>query len=291
MNILNLKNISTQSLNINNRIIQSANIQEKSNFYFFPKHIHQNVEVYYFIEGTCKMDIGKESISCETGSIVIIFPNTVHSFYLDSSSTCRFIHIHFDFHKLSSLLIDKEIFNIDLSSIFYSINNHYKFKGNDNTISLLYSIVNEFNDSNPFSETLCNLRLLELLILLIKEENISDLLLISESSKVPIYVTLALEYIKKNYSEKILIFDIAEYLNISTRYLSKLFYEATNLTIVQFLNIYRINQAIDLMITTNNSLTDISLNVGLGDIQHFSKLFKNIIGINPSKYKKLISNT
>ena len=267
MNILNLKNISTQSLNINNRIIQSANIQEKSNFYFFPKHIHQNVEVYYFIEGTCKMDIGKESISCETGSIVIIFPNTVHSFYLDSSST------------------------IDLSSIFYSINNHYKFKGNDNTIPLLYAIVNEFNDSNPFSETLCNLRLLELFILLIKDENISDLLLISESSKVPIYVTLALEYIKKNYSEKILISDIAEYLNISTRYLSKLFYEATNLTIVQFLNIYRINQAIDLMITTNNSLTDISLNVGLGDIQHFSKLFKNIIGINPSKYKKLISNT
>ena len=67
-----------------------------------------------------------------------------------------------------------------------------------------------------------------------------------------------------------------------------MFYESTSLTIGQFLNIYRINKAIDLMNTTNNSLTDISLSVGLGDIQHFSKLFKNIIGVNPRKYKKMI---
>ncbi|WP_308780752.1 hypothetical protein [uncultured Clostridium sp.] len=45
------------------------------------------------------MDIGKETIFGETGNIIIIiiiiiFPNTVHSFYLDSNSTCKFIHIH-----------------------------------------------------------------------------------------------------------------------------------------------------------------------------------------------------
>lgn len=42
------------------------------------------------------------------------------------------------------------------------------------------------------------------------------------------------------------------------------------------------------MLTTNQSLTDISLNVGLGDVQHFSKVFKNIIGISPRKYKQLL---
>ena len=94
MNQVNFKNLSFTSININNRIIQSANIQEKNNFYFFPKHIHENAEVYYFIEGLCKMDIGKETIVGETGNIIIIFPNIVHSFYLDSNSTCKFIHIH-----------------------------------------------------------------------------------------------------------------------------------------------------------------------------------------------------
>ncbi|WP_294168207.1 helix-turn-helix domain-containing protein [uncultured Clostridium sp.] len=288
MNQVNFKNLSFSSININNRIIQSANIQEKNNFYFFPKHIHENAEVYYFIEGLCKMDIGKETIVGETGNIIIIFPNIVHSFYLDSNSTCKFIHIHFDLYKLASLLINKEELNIDLSSILCSINDYYKFKGNCNTIPLLYSIINDINDSNSFSETLCNLRLLELFILFIKEENISTLFSPSKSSRVPRYVLLALDYIKQNYSEKILISDIADSLNISSRYLSKLFYESTSLTIGQFLNIYRINKAIDLMNTTNNSLTDISLSVGLGDIQHFSKLFKNIIGVNPRKYKKMI---
>ena len=96
------------------------------------------------------------------------------------------------------------------------------------------------------------------------------------------------EYIKENYFEKILLSDIANYLNISSRYLSKLFYKETNLTVLQYLNIYRINKSIDLMMTTDKSLTDISLSVGLGDLQHFSRLFKNIIGISPSKYKKML---
>ena len=100
------------------------------------------------------MDIGKETIVGETGNIIIIFPNTVLSFYLDSNSTCKFIHIHFDLYKLTSLLINKEEFNIDLSSILCSINTYYKFKGDYNTIPLLYSIINDINDSNPFSETL-----------------------------------------------------------------------------------------------------------------------------------------
>lgn len=282
-------NIKTyNSTYLNRNIIQSATIQEKDDFYFFSKHIHQNIEVYYFIEGFCKMDIAKETITAEAGDLVMILPNTVHSFYLDSNIVCKFIHIHFEPSKLNSLFIKENEIQIDLLSLMCSITNYYKLTPDKNIVSLLHSILNEKNNINLFSEILCNLHLIEVLLYILKKENITSFFLNPKSEITPRYVLFAFEYIQKNYSEKILISDIANHLNISSRYLSKLFNEATNLTVLQYLNIYRINQAIDLMTNTDNSLTDISLTVGLGDIQHFSKLFKNIIGINPRKYKQLL---
>ena len=101
------------------------------------------------------------------------------------------------------------------------------------------------------------------------------------------YVSYALSYIHENYSGKILIPDIASHLNISPRYLSKVFYQHMNLTILNYINIYRINQAIDLMLNTNFTLTNIAAQVGLKDSQHFSKLFKNTIGLPPNQYRRL----
>ena len=288
MNQIDLGIASYNSTAINKKIISNANIQEKSNFYFFPKHIHQNIEIYYFISGSCKMDIGKETVVGDAGSIIIIFPNTVHSFYLDTDIPCKFIHIHFDPYMLSSIFVNKENLNIDLFSILESINNYYKSTADKAMISLLYSIVDEVNNSQQFSEILSTLHLVEVLIYFMRKKTITSLFLTYETEVTPRYVFLAFEYIKENYSEKILLSDIANYLNISSRYLSKLFFKETNLTVLQYLNIYRINKSIDLMMTTDKSLTDISLSVGLGDLQHFSRLFKNIIGISPSKYKKML---
>lgn len=288
MNQIDLGITSYNSMSINKKIILNANIQEKSNFYFFPKHIHQSIEIYYFISGYCKMDIGKETVVGDTDSIIIIFPNTVHSFYLDTDTPCKFIHIHFDPYTLSSIFVNKENLNIDLFSILESINDYYKSTADKAMISLLYSIVDEVNNSEQFSEILSTLHLVEVLIYFMKKETLTKLFLTYETEVTPRYVFLAFEYIKQNYSEKILLSDIANYLNISSRYLSKLFYKETNLTVLQYLNIYRINKSIDLMMTTSKSLTDIALSVGLGDLQHFSRLFRNIIGISPSKYKKML---
>lgn len=54
--------------------------------------------------------------------------------------------------------------------------------------------------------------------------------------------------------DKILIPDIAKELNISTRYLSKLFSQYMNISLGNYINVYRINRAIELMDTTTLTL-------------------------------------
>ena len=61
-----------------------------------------------------------------------------------------------------------------------------------------------------------------------------------------------------------------------------------NLTILNYINLYRINQAIELMPDAGLTLTNIAALIGLKDSQHFSKLFRSIIGLPPNQYRKLL---
>jgi len=102
------------------------------------------------------------------------------------------------------------------------------------------------------------------------------------------YVAYALNYIHEHYNTKILQEDIAQQLQISVRYLSKLFKSYMGVTLSNYINIYRINRSIQLMQTTSLTLTEIALQVGFTDSQHYSKVFMNIINEAPSQYRKAI---
>ena len=162
----------------------------------------------------------------------------------------------------------------------------------ENLSSLVHNIIDETAaENNLLSTAMANLHLAELILCLIKETHPAISLTADSASHTPQhmrYVSYALTYIHENFSRKILIPDIAAHLNISARYLSKIFFHQMNLTILNYINIYRINYAIDLMCNTNLTLTAIAELTGLKDSQHFSKLFKNTIGIPPNQYRKLI---
>lgn len=108
---------------------------------------------------------------------------------------------------------------------------------------------------------------------------------LSESAVQNRYVSFAMEYIRKNYSKKILISNIAEPLHISARYLSKIFLQHTDLTVLNYINIFRINKSIELMTDTELPLAEIAVRIGCASSQHFSKMFHNVIGLSPHKYK------
>ena len=102
------------------------------------------------------------------------------------------------------------------------------------------------------------------------------------------YVAYALNYIHDHYTTKILQEDIAIQLQISVRYLSKIFKSYMGVTLSNYINIYRSNRSIQLMQTTSLTLTEIALQVGFTDSQHYSKVFMNIINDSQSHNRKAI---
>jgi len=64
------------------------------------------------------------------------------------------------------------------------------------------------------------------------------------------------------------------------------FKKYTKKTFTQFVNDFRIRQAIRLIAVGDKSISEIASEVGYNNFSHFNKQFKKVTGETPSKYKK-----
>lgn len=97
-----------------------------------------------------------------------------------------------------------------------------------------------------------------------------------------------LEYIELNINSKITIENISKKFNYNRYYLMKLFKKEIKLSIIDYINNLRIyNSLTD--IKNNNAFLKVAMSNGFYSLEYFSETFKNIIGINPSTYKKIIN--
>ena len=81
--------------------------------------------------------------------------------------------------------------------------------------------------------------------------------------------------------------DMAAQLFISKFYLCYLFKKKTGTTIVNYRNYRKILEAKKLLRDTDLSITAVADTVGFTDHSYFTKLFRQTVGIAPSRFKKL----
>lgn len=100
------------------------------------------------------------------------------------------------------------------------------------------------------------------------------------------FVTRAIEYVKENYGNKDLSIEtICGYLGVSAAYFSTVFKKETGKTFINYLTDYRMEQAVERLLTKDEKTYIIAEQVGYSDPNYFSYVFKKQFGVSPSKYK------
>lgn len=100
------------------------------------------------------------------------------------------------------------------------------------------------------------------------------------------FVQKAVGYIREQYANPDLgIETLCAYLGVSAAYFSTIFKKETGKTFVKFLTDYRMEQAVELLMTGNEKTYVIAEKVGYSDPNYFSYAFKKQFGIAPSKYR------
>ena len=98
------------------------------------------------------------------------------------------------------------------------------------------------------------------------------------------YIRYILDKTKEHYADKISMESFSAELMVSASYLSRKFKEATGTSYLDFLNKYRIQQAVRLLETGKYKVYEVSSMTGFTDYKHFNAVFKRYTELSPSEY-------
>ncbi|QSB49427.1 helix-turn-helix domain-containing protein [Parageobacillus toebii] len=96
----------------------------------------------------------------------------------------------------------------------------------------------------------------------------------------------ALNYIEENYQNGITLEEVAEHVHISPFYLSKLFKKELKMNFVSYVTEKKMQKAKELLENTDLPVINIALELNYQEPNYFSKVFKKVVGITPSEYRK-----
>lgn len=97
-----------------------------------------------------------------------------------------------------------------------------------------------------------------------------------------------LRFIENHYHQKLCVDDIAEAGHVSRRECYRKFQDTLFITPNHYLEIIRLNKAIELLNETDKTITEICYETGYLNASYFTTKFKNHLGTPPSQYRKKI---
>ncbi|MDO5417888.1 MAG: AraC family transcriptional regulator [Lachnospiraceae bacterium] len=100
------------------------------------------------------------------------------------------------------------------------------------------------------------------------------------------YIQQAIRYLEQNYFRPITIPQIADAVGISPVYLNKLFKLTTGKTLSEYLNFYRTQRSLDMLLHSDETIHHISEAIGYGDVRSYIRFFKKFYQMTPSEYRR-----
>ena len=93
-------------------------------------------------------------------------------------------------------------------------------------------------------------------------------------------------YISANYNHPLSIVDVSARLNISKQYFCRFFKNLTGMSFVNYLNVIRLNHAVQEILLTTDPINDIAERNGFDSISYFFKLFKQNFHCTPNIFRQ-----
>ena len=97
-------------------------------------------------------------------------------------------------------------------------------------------------------------------------------------------ISLAKGYIQQHYEKSLTLEEVAEVVQFSPHYFSKLFKERCGKSFIDYVTEVRVERAKELM-EKGKSLKEICFHVGYKDPNYFSRVFRRITGFSPTEYR------
>lgn len=99
-----------------------------------------------------------------------------------------------------------------------------------------------------------------------------------------------LHYIALHLHRELSLEEIAEKMGVHSTYLSKQFNKEVKISLSNYINEKRIQEAEKLLKTTKKSIAEIAMELSYHEVNYFTKVFKKITGKTPTEYRNSLEN-
>ena len=99
-------------------------------------------------------------------------------------------------------------------------------------------------------------------------------------------IQLIRDYIKQNYMKNLSIKKVSARFFLSPNHFCRYFKKSTGVTFIEYLNLYRIKKAEELLCNKTLGVMEISILCGFGSISQFYRHFKQVKGVTPKEIRK-----
>lgn len=247
-------------------------------------HFHPEYEIVY-VEGTSGTRHVGEHISVYEGSdLVFIGPNIPHlNFDYGVRTECEQVII-----QMKEDFLGKDFLNIPEFSHIKALfdQSHYGLSFTGETKLAVGKKLKELPGLDQFDQLMALLQILKLLatsdqVNVLNSTPAGNKSLQKEQHRMDsIY-----KYVEINFDQKPDVNFIAEQVNLTTAAFCRFFKKNTKMTFTDFVNQFRINQAKNYLLQ-DKTVSEACFAVGFESLSYFNKLFRKIVGENPSEFKK-----
>jgi AraC-like DNA-binding protein len=253
-------------------------------------HTHTHYEIYYFHKGRCTYLIGDKIHVLMPGDLILMHGMTLHCANVDPNMDYSRTTIHFDPSYVQKMIHPP--YTINVLKPFQELRNHrfqLQAAEKQQVEEALQRLEQLYLQGDAISFHRFHTLFLDFLLLIYSYSQKP----LQDKPEFPTvkehHVQSIISFIEENYQQDIHLEEMERSLHLSKYYLVKIFKEVTGLTIFTYLYQRRINQAKALILLEQElSITDICYLVGFKHPAHFSRIFKQLIGHTPEKYRRSI---
>lgn len=248
-------------------------------------------ELLYISAGEGDFTIEDRSYHVNKNDILLLKPGLQHE-GTSTHNPFSFFCIHFDIYvskSVNAISCKEDIFTepVPLRPVKYYktdivLPDYIVLPESSNINGIFAKLINENRKAEKGYKLLTKAYFTELFLSLFRQNR--DICLQKEYNEE---ITSIINFIKQNYSNKIYLSDISDYVHLSPSYISSLFKRQTGVTVSEYITIFRIATAKKLLLEKYGKISEIAYNTGFYDVHHFTRAFKKYEGLTPGEYKKI----
>lgn len=251
-------------------------------------HWHQCCELLFVHRGEGSIIVNQQLFNIERGMLFFFQPYQLHQIYSNVSTEVPFERsiFYIDPYRAEAFLENfpyrKQLFSMlwkgNRATPVFNVSDHAEIV--EWTLDNYNRLSKNGIYENSEHITVLLLQLLEVI-------GMDDRLLVHTNLQRKLhYSEKIMSWIEQHYHEEFSLDRLADAVHLSKAYVSRIFHKETGSRLSDYLKARRIKQACQLLMTSNRSIEEIGIEVGIPNASYFNQAFKQMLGVTPLHYRK-----